>query len=112
MSIESAADWKGLRRVAQVVRVTLDALEEAVRPGVSTAELDAIARRVFARYGATSAPAVVYGFPGTVLVSVNDEVVHGVPGPRRIDSGDLVKLDVTAALNGYVADAARTVVAG
>lgn len=112
MSIQSHADWEGLRRVSRVVRLTLDALEAGVRPGVTTAKLDAIARRVSRRHGARSAPADVYGFPGTVLISVNDEVVHGVPGPRRIDEGDLVKLDVTAALDGYVADAARTVVAG
>jgi methionyl aminopeptidase len=51
----------------------------------------------------------VYGFPGTVLISVNDEVVHGIPGRRRLERGDLVKLDVTVEKNGYVADAARTV---
>ncbi len=59
-----------------------------------------------------SAPALVYGFPGTVLISVNDEVVHGVPGPRRLEDGDIVKLDVTVEKNGYVADAARTVIVG
>ena len=111
MSIQSAADWTGLRRVSRVVRLTLDALEAGVRPGVTTADLDAIAMRVLTRHGATSAPAEVYGFPGTVLISVNDEVVHGIPGPRRIKDGDLVKLDVTAALDGYVSDAARTVIA-
>jgi methionyl aminopeptidase len=62
---------------------------------VSTAELDAVAAEVFARHGARSAPALVYGFPGTVLISVNDEVVHDVPGPRKPRRGDLVKLDVT-----------------
>src|SRR5689334_16344814 len=110
MSIESHADWRGLRRVARVVRLTLDALEAHVRPGVTTADLDAVAARVFARYGARSAPALVYRFPGTVLISVNDEVVHGIPGPREIAAGDIVKLDVTTELDGYVADAARTVV--
>jgi methionyl aminopeptidase len=83
-----------------------------VRIGVTTAELDAVAAALFAEHGARSAPAMVYGFPGTVLISINDEVVHGVPGPRQIKSGDLVKLDVTVEKNGYVADAARTVVAG
>jgi len=110
MSIESAADWKGLRRVARVVRLALDALERDVAPGISTRELDAIASSVFRRHRARSAPAMVYGFPGTVLISINDEVVHGVPGARRLRGGDIVKLDVTAELDGYVADAARTVV--
>jgi methionyl aminopeptidase len=110
VSIESPEDWAGLREVGRVTRLTLDALEAHVRPGVTTADLDRIAAKVFAENGARSAPALVYGFPGTVLISVNDEVVHGVPGRRRLSRGDLVKLDVTVEKNGYVADAARTVV--
>jgi methionyl aminopeptidase len=108
-SIESAADLAGLRAVADVVRRTLDLLELRVRPGVTTAELDAAAAALLAAHGARSAPAMVYGFPGTVLISLNEEIVHGVPGPRVIEAGDLVKLDVTVELDGYVADAARTV---
>lgn len=110
MSIESERDWTGLRRVARVVRMTLDAMEKEVRPGVTTGELNAVAAGVFAAHGARSAPALVYGFPGTVLISVNDEVVHGVPGKRRLERGDVVKLDVTTEKDGYMADAARTVV--
>jgi methionyl aminopeptidase len=110
MSIESAADLKGMRRAGRVAHLTLDALEARVRPGVTTRELDAVAAQVFAANGARSAPALVYGFPGTVLISVNDEVVHGIPGPRRLEAGDLVKLDVTVEKDGYVADAARTVI--
>jgi methionyl aminopeptidase len=110
MSIESTTDWKGMRRVARVVRLTLDALERNVAPGITTGELDAIASGVFRGHRARSAPAMVYGFPGTVLISINDEVVHGVPGGRRLRAGDVVKLDVTAELDGYIADAARTVV--
>ena len=110
MSIESADDWKGLRRAGRIAHLTLDALEAHVRPGVSTADLDAVAARLFATHGARSAPAMVYGFPGTVLISVNDEVVHVIPGPRRLASGDLVKLDVTVEKDGYIADAARSVI--
>jgi methionyl aminopeptidase len=110
MSIDSLADWAGLREAGRIVRLTLDALQERVRPGVTTAELDEVAKGVFGRHGARSAPAMVYGFPGTVLISLNDEIVHGVPGRRRLRSGDLVKLDVTVEKDGYVADAARTVV--
>ena len=112
MSIESPRDWKGLRRAGQVVARTLDALEAALRPGISTIDLDDVAARVLARYGARSAPALVYGFPGSALISINDEVVHGVPGRRRIEPGDLVKLDVTVEKDGYIADAARTVLIG
>jgi methionyl aminopeptidase len=110
MSIESEADWRGLRAVGRVVRLTLDALERHTRPGVSTGELDRVAAAVFEAHRARSAPSLVYGFPGTVLISVNDEVVHGIPGSRRLEPGDVVKLDVTAEKNGYMADAARTIV--
>ena len=109
MSIETNADWKGLRRVGVIVRETLDALERSVRAGLTTKDLDDVAAAIVSRRGARSAPAVVYGFPGTVLISVNDEVVHGVPGSRRLERGDVVKLDVTLEKDGYVADAARTV---
>jgi methionyl aminopeptidase len=109
MSIETEADWVGLREVGRVVRRTLDALAAEVRPGVTTADLDRVAAGMLARHGARSAPAMVYGFPGHVLISINDEVVHGVPGPRRIASGDIVKLDVTLEKDGYMGDAARTV---
>ncbi len=112
MSIESAADWVGLREAGRVTRLTLDALERHVRIGVTTAELDAVAAAVLAEHRARSAPALVYGFPGTVLISINDEIVHGIPGPRRLQRGDLVKLDVTVEKDGYVADAARTVIVG
>jgi methionyl aminopeptidase len=99
-----------MRRVARIVRMTLDAMEKEVRPGVSTAELNDVAAGVFAAQGARSAPTLVYGFPGSALISVNDEVVHGVPGQRRLERGDVVKLDVTTEKEGYMADAARTVV--
>lgn len=110
MSIASKTDWTGMERVATIVRLTLEALVAAVRPGVTTAELDATAREVLTRHRARSAPALVYGFPGTVLISVNDEIVHGVPGPRQLRRGDLVSLDVTIEKDGYVADAARSMI--
>jgi len=108
MSIQSEADWRGLRRAADVARETLDALEQHVRVGITTGELDRVAAGIFARRGARSAPALIYGFPGTVLISVNDEIVHGVPGRRELQPGDLVKLDVTVERDGYIADAARS----
>jgi methionyl aminopeptidase len=112
VSIGSDRDWTGLRDVGRVVRLTLDAMAAAVRPGVTTGELDRVAAGVFVTHHARSAPAMVYKFPGTVLISVNDEVVHGVPGARRLVEGDIVKLDVTAEKNGYMGDAARTVLVG
>ena len=110
MSIESPADLEAMRLVAQVTRETLDALVARVTPGITTAELDAVAAGIFAKHGARSAPAMVYGFPGHVLISINDEIVHGIPGPRALKRGDLVKLDVTVEKDGYIADAARSMV--
>lgn len=110
MSITSQTDWRGLREVGRVVRMTLDEVERHTLPGTTTGELDRVAASVFANNGARSAPALLYGFPRTILISVNDEVVHGVPGVRRLERGDVVKLDVTAEKDGYMADAARTVV--
>ncbi len=109
MSIESPADLDGLARVGRVVASTLKAMADTVRPGVSTAEVDAVGAGVLRRHGARSAPRIFYGFPGVNLISVNDEVVHGVPGERVLRPGDLVSLDVTAELDGYIADAATTV---
>jgi methionyl aminopeptidase len=109
MSIESEADLAGMRAVGAAVASTLRELRQAVGPGITTAWLDALAARALRRQGARPVPAALIGFPGSCCVSVNDEAVHGVPGPRRLRPGDLVKLDVTAELAGYVADAAVTV---
>src|SRR5262245_2906142 len=109
MSIETPADYEGLRQVGRIVHMVLDLLERQVRPGVSTGALDRIAATLVTACGARSAPAMIYGFPKTVLISVNDEIVHGIPGRRRLARGDLVKLDVTLEKDGYMADAARTV---
>jgi methionyl aminopeptidase len=91
------------------VAEALRAMRRATQPGVTTRELDAIAGRVFRRAGARSGPQVDYGFPGVTCISLNDEAVHGIPGPRRVGEGDLVKLDVTAELDGFYADACITV---
>lgn len=112
MSITTPAELEGLQRIGAIVRETLDALAEAVRPGISTAELDQVAQAVVTRRGARSAPRDEYRFPGTVLLSVNDEIVHGVPGARVLQDGDLISLDVTLSKDGFVADAARTVMVG
>lgn len=109
MTIRSDADLQGMTHVGRLVGESLRHLEACVRPGMTTAELDEEARRFFTARGATSAPQRDYDFPGFVCLSVNDEIVHGVPGPRVIRPGDLVKIDVTAECDGYVADAAISV---
>jgi methionyl aminopeptidase len=109
VTIGSDRDLAGLRRAGRVVALALREMKRALEPGMTTAELDAVGAEVFGRYGARSAPQTVYGFPGINLISVNDEAVHGVPGNRVMEAGDLVKIDVTAEVGGYVADAAITV---
>jgi methionyl aminopeptidase len=109
VSIETPEELDRLRAAGRVVAEAIRAMRAATRPGVSTRELDEIAARVFRRTGARSGPQLDYGFPGTCCISVNDEAVHGIPGRRRIRRGDLVKLDVTAELDGFYADACVTV---
>jgi len=101
MTINTDADFEGMRAAGRVVSDTLRAMRDSVRVGISTGELDRIAADVFARAGARSAPRLDYSFPGHTCISINDEAVHGIPGPRRLRDGDLVKLDVTAELRGY-----------
>lgn len=109
MSIGTQEELEAMRRVGRVVRLAREAMERAVRPGITTGELDRIGARVLEEHGAQSAPRLVYGFPAAMCISVNDEAVHGIPGERVVEAGDLVKLDVTAELDGYMADSAVTV---
>lgn len=112
MSIESQHDLDALKRAGRIVRICIERMKKAVRAGVTTAELDRIGGAAMREHGARSAPRLVYGFPADMLISVNDEAVHGIPGPRRLRDGDLVKLDVTVEKDGYMADAAITVPVG
>ena len=112
MSIDTPEELEGLRRAGRVVAMTIAALRDAVAPGVTTRELDDLAAETFAAAGARSGPILTYRYPGSVCLSVDDEVVHGVPGPRRLGAGQLITLDVAAELDGYHADAATTVAVG
>ncbi len=112
MSVETQDDIAGLSRIGRIVGLVLREMERAAAPGRTTADLDGLCAHELARHGARPSPRRVYGFPGSSCISVNDEVVHGVPGPRVLEPGDVLKIDVTADLEGYVADAARTVVVG
>jgi methionyl aminopeptidase len=112
MSIRSERELAQLQAIGRIVRKALDAMAAAVRPGVTTAELNDIGSRVLSAEGARSAPPVVYGFPGDVCISVNEEAIHGIPGKRLLCEGDLVKLDLVAEKNGFYADAALTVAVG
>ncbi|HVN83583.1 MAG TPA: type I methionyl aminopeptidase [Candidatus Binatia bacterium] len=109
MSVESAEDLNELRRIGRVAARVLEALKAEVRVGVTTAHLDRRCAELLALHGARSAPRLFYDFPGSICISVNDEAVHGVPGPRAVRAGDLVKLDLVAERHGYLADVAITV---
>jgi methionyl aminopeptidase len=109
VSIESYEQLVALKEIGHICHAALRAMAAFVRAGVTTAEVADIGAKVMRENGARSAPAMVYGFPGEICISVNDEAVHGIPGERKIQPGDLVKLDVTFEKNGYMADAAITV---
>ena len=112
MSIQDEQDLLSLKAAGRVVHLVLDAMKAEVRPGVTTRSLDEIGARVMQENGARSAPSMVYQFPGASCISLNDEAVHGIPGERELEEGDLVKLDVTVEKDGYMADAAITVPVG
>jgi methionyl aminopeptidase len=109
MTVSSHADLDALTRVGRLVARALREMRRAARAGMTTAELDGIGAAFLGRHGARSAPQLTYNFPGFSCISVNEQIVHGVPGSRRLEPGDVVKIDVTAELDGYVADAAATV---
>jgi methionyl aminopeptidase len=91
---------------------TLRLLESKVREGVTTAALDAVAERYIRSQGATPAFKGYRGFPGSICASPNSMVVHGIPGPYRLERGDIISVDVGVVLDGWVADAARTFAVG
>jgi len=101
-----------MRRAGAVVAEMHAACREALRPGVTTGELDQLAREVLAGNGATSNFLGYGGFPGVICASVNDEVVHGIPGDRRLEEGDLVSIDCGAVVDGWHGDAAFTASVG
>ena len=109
MSIETPEQLAGLMAIGKLVAETLQLMKDSIKPGMTTGELDQIGADYLKKFGAKSAPQVTYGYPAMTCISINDEAAHGIPGSRVIQKGDLVKLDVSAELNGYFADAAITV---
>jgi len=101
-----------MRRAGRIVAETLALVEAELRPGVSTAHLDEIAERYIRRSGATPSFVGYHGYPSTLCISLDDEVVHGIPGNRIIREGQVVSIDVGAIVDGWHGDAARTFVVG
>ncbi len=118
MVYKSSDEIARMRRAGEIVAAMIDATAAAVRPGVTTAELDRIAEGVILEAGATPSFKGYGGgggrmaFPASICASVNEQVVHGIPGNRSIADGDVVSLDFGAIWDGYHADAAVTVFAG
>ena len=110
MTIQSKSDLRACAPSAGSSRSRCVRCAKPCVPGMTTEQLDDVGAKFLRRHGARSAPQLTYDFPGFNCISVNDEVVHGVPGPRVLRAGDVVKIDVTAELDGYIADSAITVV--
>jgi methionyl aminopeptidase len=113
MTVDGEHDVQGLRLAGRAVADARDAMLRAIEPGISSADLDAIAREVLRRHGARSAPQLAYGFPGTTCISINHEAAHGIPSTtRRLRDGDVVNVDVSAELDGYWADTGASAAVG
>ena len=109
----SAAELAKMREAGRLVGEVLTRLSTEVAPGVTTADLDAIAEKLIASAGATAAFKGYHGYPATICASVNEEVIHGIPSSRRkLVEGDIVSIDVGAALDGYFGDSAITLPVG
>jgi methionyl aminopeptidase len=106
--LKSAADIEGIRKAGSLVLDTLDLVEERLKPGITTEMINDWVHEYTLRHNATPAPLNYRGFPKSVCVSTNEEICHGIPGPRELKEGDIINVDVTTILNGYYADANKT----
>ncbi|RLB02682.1 MAG: type I methionyl aminopeptidase [Deltaproteobacteria bacterium] len=112
INIRTPQEIAKIRKSSSLVARALQKVREAIRPGVTTAELDRIAEETIRRGGGVPAFKGYRGFPASLCVSVNEEVVHGIPGRRRLKEGDIVSLDLGVLMDGYYGDAAITVPVG
>lgn len=112
INIRTPQEIAKIRKSSSLVARALRKVREAIRPGITTAELDRIAEETIRRGGGVPAFKGYRGFPASLCVSVNEEVVHGIPGRRRLKEGDIVSLDLGVLMDGYYGDAAITVPVG
>lgn len=110
--IKSDKELNAMRQAGKIVATALKILTERVRPGMKTEELDIIAAEELENRGATPSFKGYHGFPAHLCVSINEEIVHGIPGERIINEGDIVSLDLGAIYNGFHGDAALTIGVG
>lgn len=112
IELKTNAQLAKMHQAGVILHQGLDAVVAAAKPGVSTKDLDAVFRQVLADNGATSNFLGYYGFPATICASVNDEVVHGIPGDRVLQDGDVISVDAGAIIDGWHSDSARTILVG
>ena len=113
IEIKTPAEVESIRKASRVVAEVLLQLKSKVKPGVSTADLDKFAEKSIRDLGAVPAFLGYRGYPATLCVSINEEIVHGIPSPKRfVKEGDIVSLDLGAVCEGFYGDAALTVAAG
>jgi len=110
--IKSTREIAHLKRSNAIVAEVFQVLRKAIAPGITTKELDQMVERIILSRGALPAFKGYRGFPASLCASINEEVVHGIPGQRKLREGDLVSLDVGVNLNGYFGDAAITLPVG
>lgn len=97
-----------MQESGRIVALVHETIKKAIKPGVTTGELDKIAEEVITDNGAVPSFKGYHGFPGSICASINDQVIHGIPGDIKLSEGDIISIDVGALKNGYHADAART----
>jgi methionyl aminopeptidase len=112
IELKSPREISKMRRAGRVVAGTLALMQEMAAPGVSTAELDRAAEQFIEKHDATPSFKGYRGFPATICASLNEEIVHGIPGRRQLAEGDLLKVDCGAIVDGYHADSAVTIAVG
>lgn len=112
ISIKSEREIELLRKAGEIVGKTHHYLEPFIKPGITTKELNDLAEEYILSQDATPSFKGLYGFPGTICISVNEEVVHGIPGKRKLKNGDIVTLDIGACYKGYHGDSAWTYAVG
>ncbi|MBQ4152783.1 MAG: type I methionyl aminopeptidase [Oscillospiraceae bacterium] len=112
ISLKNPAELDKMRKAGYIVAETLALMEEMVRPGITTGELNSAAEKLIRSRGARPLFLGYGGFPATICASVNEEVVHGIPGDRELKAGDIISIDTGAEINGFCGDAARTFAVG
>lgn len=106
IKIKTAEEIELLKKAGEIVGMTHNYMKQFIKPGITTKELDELASNYIVSNNATPSFKNLYGFPGSICISVNEEIVHGIPGNRKLKNGDIVKLDIGACYKGYHGDSA------